>query len=86
MNIEKLRNLEPVFGSWFIDGKVAQGKNSNVYSVSRKIDDKVQFARKGMACWEECFLHLDYHVSLEKHWIQCNSTSCWSSYDSGRAV
>lgn len=44
MNIEKLRNLEPVFGSWFIDGKVAQGKNSNVYRVSRKIDDKVQFA------------------------------------------
>ena len=31
MTLEKLKSLEPLFGSWYVDGIVAQGKNSVVY-------------------------------------------------------
>ncbi|MGN0468453.1 MAG: serine/threonine-protein kinase [Acutalibacteraceae bacterium] len=35
MDIEKLRNFEPLFGAWYIDGKVAQGRSSDVYRVRK---------------------------------------------------
>lgn len=35
MNIEKLRNFEPLFNAWYIDGKIAQGRHSDIYRVVR---------------------------------------------------
>ncbi len=35
MTIEKLRNFEPLFGSWYIENMVAQGRSSVIYRVSR---------------------------------------------------
>lgn len=35
MNIEQLKQYEPLFGSWVVDSKVAAGKNSVVYKVVR---------------------------------------------------
>lgn len=35
MTVEKLKNLEPVFGSWYVEAKVAEGRSSKVFKVSR---------------------------------------------------
>ena len=35
MNIEKLRNMEPLFGSWNIETKISEGKNSKFYRVCK---------------------------------------------------
>lgn len=33
MNIEKLKEMEPVFGSWYVETKISEGKNSKFYKV-----------------------------------------------------
>ena len=38
MTLEKLRNFEPLFGKWTIDGKISQGRNFNLFRVSRKTE------------------------------------------------
>ena len=35
MNIEKLKDMEPLFGSWHIESKISEGKNSKFYKVCR---------------------------------------------------
>ncbi len=36
---EKLKALEPVFGSWYIESKLAEGKNSQFFKVYRERDN-----------------------------------------------
>lgn len=35
MNIEKLKQMEPLFGSWYVETKISEGKNSKFYKVYR---------------------------------------------------
>ncbi|MBO7319747.1 MAG: hypothetical protein J6V06_07000, partial [Clostridia bacterium] len=35
MNIEKLRDMEPLFGSVYIETKISEGKNSKFYRAYR---------------------------------------------------
>lgn len=43
MTIEKLRNFEPLFGSWYIENMVAQGRSSVIYRVSRTENVDTQY-------------------------------------------
>lgn len=36
MNIEKLRNFEPILGEWYIDRKLSEGRSSDFYRVKRE--------------------------------------------------
>ena len=42
MIIEKLKSMEPLFDSWFVGAKLAEGKSSKVYKVFRNIDGNEQ--------------------------------------------
>ena len=33
MNFDKLKSMEPLFGSWYIETKISEGKNSKFYKV-----------------------------------------------------
>ena len=33
MNVDKLKSYEPLFGSWYVDTKLSEGKNSKFYKV-----------------------------------------------------
>ena len=33
MNIDKIKSLEPLFGSWFVETKISEGKSSKFYKV-----------------------------------------------------
>ena len=46
MTIEKLRALEPLFGSWYVEAKTGQGRNSAFFRVSRS--DKGSVTRMGV--------------------------------------
>ncbi len=46
MNIDKLRNTEPLFGSWHIETKISEGKNSKFYKVYRT--DGIQKDYRGL--------------------------------------
>ena len=35
MNIEKLKEMEPLFGSWYVETKISEGKNSKFYKVCK---------------------------------------------------
>lgn len=35
MTIEKLKQSEPIFGSWYVESKIAEGRSSKVFKVSR---------------------------------------------------
>lgn len=43
MNIEKLQELEPFFDQWYLDRKVAQGRSSEVFRVTRNIEQKDEY-------------------------------------------
>ena len=43
MNIEKLRNFEPLFGSWFVDKKLSEGRSSVFYRVYRDNENGTEF-------------------------------------------
>ena len=43
MTIEKLKELEPIFGSWYIDSKLAEGRNSKVFKVYKTVDGVTEF-------------------------------------------
>ena len=43
MNIEKLRAYEPVFGSWFIDSKISEGKASKFYKVYKTENGQLRY-------------------------------------------
>ncbi|MGN1195295.1 MAG: protein kinase [Acutalibacteraceae bacterium] len=43
MNIEKLRNFEPLFGSWYIDKKLSEGRSSVFYRVYRENENGTEF-------------------------------------------
>lgn len=44
MNIEKLRNFEPLFGTWFIDKKLSEGRSSVFYRVYRENESGTEFS------------------------------------------
>ena len=44
MNIEKLRNFEPLFGSWYIDKKLSEGRSSVFYRVYRESENGPDFS------------------------------------------
>ncbi len=43
MTIEKLEALEPIFGSWYVDSKLAEGRSSKVYKIYKTVDGKPKF-------------------------------------------
>lgn len=43
MTTEKLKNLEPIFGSWYVDSKLAEGRNSKVFKVYKTVDGITEF-------------------------------------------
>ena len=43
MNIEKLRNFEPLFGSWYVDKKLSEGRSSVFYRVYRESENGTEF-------------------------------------------
>ena len=43
MNIEKLRNFEPLFGSWYVDKKLSEGRSSVFYRVYRETESGTEF-------------------------------------------
>ncbi|MBQ3136932.1 MAG: protein kinase [Clostridia bacterium] len=38
MTIEKLKSLEPIFGAWYVDSKLAEGRNSKVFKVYKTVN------------------------------------------------
>ncbi len=38
MTIEKLKTLEPIFGAWYVDSKLAEGRNSKVFKVYKTVN------------------------------------------------
>ncbi len=43
MTIEKLKTLEPIFGSWYVDSKLAEGRSSKVFKVYITVDGDSEF-------------------------------------------
>lgn len=43
MNIEKLRNFEPIFGEWYIDKKLSEGRSSVFYRVFREKNGRTDY-------------------------------------------
>ncbi len=43
MTIEKLKTLEPIFGSWYVDSKLAEGRSSKVFKVYKTVDGVTEF-------------------------------------------
>lgn len=43
MTIEKLKALEPIFGSWYVDSKLAEGRSSKVFKVYKTVDGVTEF-------------------------------------------
>ncbi|MBR5438190.1 MAG: protein kinase, partial [Clostridia bacterium] len=43
MTIEKLKTLEPIFGSWYVDSKLAEGRSSKVFKVYKTVDGETEF-------------------------------------------
>ena len=43
MTIEKLKALEPLFGSWYVDSKLAEGRSSKVFKVYKTVDGVTEF-------------------------------------------
>lgn len=43
MTIEKLKTLEPIFGSWYVDSKLAEGRSSKVFKVYKTTDGVTEF-------------------------------------------
>lgn len=43
MTIEKLKALEPIFGSWYVDSKLAEGRSSKVFKVYKTVDGITEF-------------------------------------------
>lgn len=44
MNQDKLNSLEPLFGSWYVESKVSEGKNSKFYKVYQPDGDGKHYA------------------------------------------
>ena len=42
MTVEKLKGYEPFFGAWTVDSKIAEGRFSKVFKVSRIDDGRVR--------------------------------------------
>lgn len=42
MTVEKLRNYEPLFGSWTVESKLAEGRHSKVFKVAYYSDGKAR--------------------------------------------
>ncbi|MBQ7117784.1 MAG: protein kinase [Clostridia bacterium] len=43
MTIEKLKALEPIFGTWYVDSKLAEGRSSKVFKVYKTVDGVTEF-------------------------------------------
>lgn len=43
MTIEKLEALEPLFGSWYVDSKLAEGRNSKVFKIYKTVNGVTKF-------------------------------------------
>lgn len=43
MTIEKLKSLEPLFGTWYVDSKIAEGRHSKVFRVYKTTDGVTEF-------------------------------------------
>ena len=43
MTTEKLKALEPIFGSWYVDSKLAEGRSSKVFKVYKTVDGVTEF-------------------------------------------
>lgn len=43
MTIQELRDFEPLFGFWKVDGKISQGKSSQVYRVSKSVAGTTEY-------------------------------------------
>ncbi len=43
MTIEKLKALEPLFGTWYVDSKLAEGRSSKVFKVYKTVDGVTEF-------------------------------------------
>lgn len=42
MTVEKLKNFEPLFGSWTVESKIAEGRYSKVFKVAKVEDGQVR--------------------------------------------
>lgn len=43
MTVDKLKGYEPLFGEWTVEGKIAEGRHSKVFKVSRSIDGQAEY-------------------------------------------
>lgn len=43
MTIEKLKSLEPLFGNWYVDSKIAEGRHSKVFKVYKTVNGVTEF-------------------------------------------
>ncbi len=43
MTIEKLKALEPIFGTWYVDSKIAEGRHSKVFKVYKTVNGVTEF-------------------------------------------
>ena len=44
MDINALKNMEPLFGSWFIDSMIGESQSSKVYRLRREKGDMLEYA------------------------------------------
>lgn len=67
MTLEKLKSLEPLFGSWHIDSVVAQGKSSVVYRGVRMEMGKEAYSAIKTSCFPKSKEEIDKAVASGKY-------------------
>ena len=67
MTLEKLKSLEPLFGSWYVDGVVAQGKNSVVYRGIRMEQGREAYCAIKTSCFPKSKDEFDRAMASGKY-------------------
>lgn len=98
MTIEKLKEIEPLFGSWYVESKVAEGRNSKVFKVSRHEDGQnvymclktVRFPRSNnevsKAIASEKYATVDEYLSVLENAVRANMDKMLQLKDNGNIV
>ncbi len=98
MTIEKLRQSEPLFGEYYVETKVAEGRNSKVFKVSRTLEGvtsymclkTVKFPRNNdevsKAIASGRYLNVDEYLSILEQEVRVNMEKMLQLKDNGNIV
>ncbi len=98
LTIEKLRQSEPLFGEYYVETKVAEGRNSKVFKVSRTLEGvtsymclkTVKFPRNNdevsKAIASGRYLNVDEYLSILEQEVRVNMEKMLQLKDNGNIV